>query len=59
VLLSDLGLGMLIPNFLAQGVTPAVLAKLEDAQLLKLGATSLGARTKLHMAAFAINQQIV
>lgn len=50
-LLDDLGLSLLAHRFEAEDVTPAVLPFLDDEAFKALGATSIGARMKLRLAA--------
>ncbi|PNW86121.1 hypothetical protein CHLRE_02g074150v5 [Chlamydomonas reinhardtii] len=53
-LLDELGLGSLASRFEAEDVSPGLLPYLDDAAMRELGASSVGARLKLRLAAQAL-----
>ncbi|KAG2434989.1 hypothetical protein HYH02_011988 [Chlamydomonas schloesseri] len=55
--LEELGLGSLAARFEAEDVSPGLLPYLDDAAMRELGATSVGARLKLRLAAQALYMQ--
>ncbi|KAG2425936.1 hypothetical protein HXX76_013309 [Chlamydomonas incerta] len=55
--LEELGLGSLAARFEAEDVSPGLLPYLDDAAMRELGASSVGARLKLRLAAQALFMQ--
>ncbi|KXZ54193.1 hypothetical protein GPECTOR_5g288 [Gonium pectorale] len=52
--LEELGLSSLAPRFEAEDISPGLLPYLDDGAMRELGATSVGARLKLRLAAQAL-----